>query len=144
MRVCADGYVEGCFFEQRAPEVKAWAVIVKVSEDGDVTDEYVVFGLFEIFALEFLLEKCGLVETQLGEIVEASIYASVVGLILSAVEQHEARVSTREGGVGLVVVIADLVVHSSRIVVADFMVAAQEDDGAFSTIDGVGQGVNHV
>ena len=48
-----------------------------------------------------------------------------------------------EGGVGLVIVIADLVVHSSRIVVADFMVAAQEDDGAFCTVDGVGQGVNH-
>ena len=141
--MCADGYVEGCFFEQRAPEVKAWAIIVKVSEDGDVADEHVVFGLFEIFALEFFLEEFSLVETQLGEVVEAGIYASVVGLILSAVEQHEARVSAREGGVGLVVVIADLVVHSGRIVVADFMVAAQEDDGAFCTVDGVGQGVNH-
>ena len=143
MRVCGDGYVKRGFLEQWAPEVEAWAVIVKVSEDGDVADEYVVLGIFEVFALEFLLEKFGLVETQLGEVVEAGIYASVVGLILSAVEQHEARVSAREGGVGLVVVIADLVVHSGRIVVADFMVAAQEDDRAFCTIDGVGQGVNH-
>ena len=52
--VGAENEVEGSLAQEGCPCVSARLVVVSVSKDGDMADQYAPLGFFEFFALEFL------------------------------------------------------------------------------------------
>ena len=118
-------------------------VFVVIAEDRDVTDEDATLSLLEGGVLQLLPDEIRFLSPQLGEVVEACIFLMVVGLILTAVQYHEAGIAPTDAAVGLVVGITYQPVHASRIIIAYFVVASDKEDRCFCSIDGVGQAMNH-
>lgn len=118
-------------------------IVIDISENGDMAQHHPICRLAEGLAFEFFAEEIYLVMAEPCKIVQPGIYRSIVRLVLAAVEQYETGIAPGEGTVGMVVKIPYKAVHARRIVVADFVIATEEDDRFFRPVHPVGQTVNH-
>ena len=118
-------------------------IVIDISENGDMAQQYTMCRLAEGLAFEFFAEEIYLVMAEPCKIVQSGIHRSVIRLVLATVEQYETGIAPGEGTVGMVVKIPYKAVHACRIVVADFVIATEEDDRFFRPVHPVGQTVNH-
>ena len=102
MGMTIEGAIKACASEQVSPQGatgrtgSAWVVGLVVKPEWDMVNQEAMIGFAEGATARFLLQKADLVLTKSRKIVQPVIYPSTVGLVLAAIEHHEARAAPRE------------------------------------------------